>query len=87
MESTLLVILLGIVVKFVGTVVFAFMIAFTLTYLVEYRTNFTFGGKQFFSGSDSEELLVVLTGALFAFALANEHGGWDLVQHMYLHKY
>jgi hypothetical protein len=72
-QSTLLVVLLGVVVKFVGTVIFSFLIAFTFTYLMANRANFTIGGHMFFSGSDSEELLCVLTGALLAFALANEH--------------
>jgi hypothetical protein len=65
MESTTMVVLLGILVKFVATICFSYWIAFILTYIVEYRSIFT-------SGGDSEELLFVLSGALVAYSLANE---------------
>lgn len=66
------VILLGVVVKFVATLVVALGLAGAFVFLVEERPRFTVCGQPFFTGQPQEELLFVCAAALLAYGLADD---------------
>lgn len=66
-------ILLGLFGKFVGTVLFAFVVAFLFAQLSRNRSNFSINGRFIFSGTDKEELLFLLSAVLLTYTLCDSN--------------